>query len=240
MMGWSAGIFSCKGGVGKSLIAANLGAILARSSGKPTLVIDSNSVLGTMNVLLKAEPQYSWRDLFSVRKELSWNHIDIAVHNVWGHYYLLCAPDSDLSIPEKTAELSKLDELIAGLKMHFGHVILDGFSLQNYPGVPFDHLDWNLYVVTPDMLSMKSTSRYLQSLSSENQSAGVIINQWFPEAVFSPADVEKILGMPVLGVVPVDGRSAWRNINLGESVISGKNHKLKAAFLKLAQVLSAE
>lgn len=239
-MGWSAGIFSCKGGVGKSLIAANLGAILARASGKPTLVIDSNSVLGTMNVLLKVEPQYSWRDLFSVRKELSWNHIDIAVHSIWEHYYLLSAPDSELSNPEKTAELSKLDELIAGLKNHFGHVILDGFSLQNYPGVPFDHLDWNVFVVTPDLLSMKSTSRYLQSLPNRNQASGVIINQWFPEAVFTPADVEMILGMPVLGVLPIDGRSAWRNINLGESVISGKNHKLKAAFLQLAQVLSAQ
>jgi pilus assembly protein CpaE len=240
MMGWSAGIFSCKGGVGKSLIAANLGAVLTRAAGKPTLVIDANCVLGTLEVLLKAEPQYSWRDLLSVRKELTWDHISIAAHSIREDYYLLSAPDSDISHSEKTADLSRLDELIAGLKKHFNQVILDGFTLQGNSGHLFDRLDWILYVVTPDLLSMKSTSRYLQSMPVENQAAGVIINQWFPEAVFSPADVQEILGLPVLGVLPIDGRSVWRNVNLGESVISGKNRKMKAAFLNLAESLSRE
>ena len=236
-MGLKVGIFSCKGGVGKSLIAVNLGAAMARTSSEPTLVVDSNPALGTLDLLVDLESEYSWRDLIPVRDELTWSQIEIAVNLVEENFYLLTGPNSDPGSVEHSAEVKQLDDLVAALSGHFRQVILDGFSLQDLGEVPFRNLDLILYIVTPDISSVRSCTRYLQVNSEGALAAGVIVNQWFPESVFNPVEIEKLAGIPVLGVLPIDGRSVWENINLGKLIVSGKNNKLKKALMNLGRSL---
>lgn len=236
-MGRKTGIFSCKGGVGKSLIAVNLGAALARSTEAPTLVVDFSPVLGGLDLLLQREAQHSWRDLLPVRNELTWNQIEIAVNLIEDHFYLLAAPDSHTDDGIHAHEVDAFDELLTGLSDHFSQVIVDGFTLMGYPAIPFQSLDTILYIITPDISSIRACIRYLRESSGGSSIAGVVINQWFPAAEFSPAEVEELVKLPVLGVLPINGRAAWENLNLGALMLSGKNRKLQSALQNLARAV---
>lgn len=237
MMGRITGIFSCKGGVGKSFIAVNLGATLARYLDKSILVMDFSPVLGGLDLWLKVEAQHSWRDLIPVRNELTWKHIEIAVNKIENNYFFLSAPDSYPDEGFPTVELDVFEELLKGLSAHFHQVILDGFTLLGYPEIPFRSLDKVLYVTTPDISSVRSCTRYLRESSERSSREGVVINQWFPAALFSPGEVGELLGLPVFGVFPIDGRSVWENLHLGKLIISGTNRKFQKAFQNLAQAV---
>ncbi len=58
-MGVIIGVFSAKGGVGKSLVATNLGAVLAAGKSLPCTLIDLNAGLGGDDLLLDLEPERS-------------------------------------------------------------------------------------------------------------------------------------------------------------------------------------
>jgi pilus assembly protein CpaE len=52
-------VFSTKGGAGKSVIAANLGVILAQRSEKPVVLVDADLQFGDIAVMLKLAPQHT-------------------------------------------------------------------------------------------------------------------------------------------------------------------------------------
>ena len=73
------GVFSAKGGVGKSLVASNLGAAFAGLHKLPTALIDLSPGLGNADLLLDVEPERTWADLLPVMEGLNARHLELAV-----------------------------------------------------------------------------------------------------------------------------------------------------------------
>ena len=71
------GILSAKGGVGASLVATNLGCVLAGYG--QTLLLDLNPGSGADDLLLNLSPQRSWADLLPVVKEISPKHLQLII-----------------------------------------------------------------------------------------------------------------------------------------------------------------
>ena len=65
-MGTVIGIFSAKGGVGKTLLATNLGVAFGVGLRRKTAIIDLNAGFGTADLLLDLDPERSLSDLLSV------------------------------------------------------------------------------------------------------------------------------------------------------------------------------
>jgi len=70
-MGTVIGIFSAKGGVGKTILATNLAVALGVGHHRKTVLIDLNQGLGTADLLLDLEPENSWQDLIPVELSAS-------------------------------------------------------------------------------------------------------------------------------------------------------------------------
>ena len=58
-------VFSTKGGAGKSVIATNLGVVLAKRSDKPVCLVDADLQFGDIAVMLKLSPQHTIVDAVS-------------------------------------------------------------------------------------------------------------------------------------------------------------------------------
>ena len=102
-MGTVIGIFSAKGGVGKTLLATNLGVAFGVGLHRKTAIIDLNSGTGTADLLLDLDPERSLSDLLSVINELTLQHIKLAVTEFRPGVDLLAAPP-DMSWKESFSE----------------------------------------------------------------------------------------------------------------------------------------
>ena len=232
-MGCSIGIFSAKGGVGKSLVAANLGAALSMLPDSPTLVVDLHPVSGCADLLLDVKPEKSWVDLLPVMQELKDRQIQLAAADCGHGLELLSAPDSFRENRLGREWCSRLAALTDALEEHYQFLVADGFVPQNGLYSHF-RFDLQLIVVTPDAPALRATDRFLVEFGQQQGNIGLVLNQWHADCGIRPQEVQDHLGLPLWTVLPIQKKSVWQNITYGKLCVRQRKYPLREAFLKLA------
>ena len=231
-MGTVIGIFSAKGGVGKTLLATNLGVAFGVGLRRRTAIIDLNSGIGTADLLLDLDPERSLFDLLSVINELTPQHIKLAVTEFRPGVDLLAAP------PEMNwkGSLTKknLSSLLDAFREEYDLVILDTSAAGLETGSALSLVDIRLVLLTPDAPSLRATSRFLDVIPEKDKITGLVINQQTPSAAIKPDEIQGHLGVPLFGVFPVDPASVWSNISYGEPCVLGRASKLGKSIRQLS------
>jgi len=148
-MGTVIGIFSAKGGVGKTILATNLAVAVGVGHRRRTAIIDLNPGIGTSDLLLDLEPERSWADLLSVIDELSAKHLKLAVTEYRPGVDLLASPPS---VTWKQALTKKnLASLLEVFRKEYDLIVLDTSSGGGgLTGAALSLADIRLVVLTPD------------------------------------------------------------------------------------------
>jgi cell division ATPase MinD len=193
------GIVSGKGGVGKTTLAINIAAALAKHYNKRTALVDCN--LTTSHVSLY---------LGIYHKPTTLNHVlrDERSMEEATHFH-----ESGMKVIPASLSLSELDgvdifnvkERIAKLKEQNDFVILD-----SAPGLGRESMgtlkavDEVLFVTTPNILAITDvirTNEVCQELGVKN--LGIVLNMVHKDKYeISRKDVEHITGMPVIASIP--------------------------------------
>ncbi|MBL7162247.1 MAG: AAA family ATPase [Anaerolineales bacterium] len=214
-MGIVIGVFSAKGGVGKSLVAANLGAVFAAGHRLPTALIDLNAGLGAADLLLDLEPERSWSDLLPVVGELTPQHLNLAITKHESGLHLLACPE----VPDAQANLTRdsLEALLTAFRQEYALTLLDvptGMGIINVAA--FHLVDIRLILLTPDAPALRATQRYTNSLSKNEKPVGLVLNQYERGAPVSPKEIESHLEQRLYAILPVDQSAVWANISYGQ------------------------
>jgi len=225
------GVFSAKGGVGKSLIATNLAVSLARWQKIPTVLVDLVPALGYADLLLDLEPSRSWEDLLPVIEELEQQHFDLALTSHASGVKLLAAPKSYQS----RLDSKSLALLLRALHRYFAVVVLDtATGLQGVSAAAYRLSRLRLMVLTPDAPALRSTQRLLSVFPSELKS-WLVLNQFTPDAPLSGAEIQRALKQRVFGVLPADPEAVWLNVSYGQPCVLKKRRSgLGKALYQLA------
>ena len=219
------GIFSAKGGVGKSILAANLGVAFGIGHRRRTAVIDLNSGLGTTDLLLDLEPERSWSDLVSVINELSSQHLKLAITEYRPGVDLLACPP--VLTWKQTLTKKNVSSLLEALREEYDLIVLDtspGPSQINEAA--FSLADIRLVVLTPDAPGLRATARYLEAVPEKKKITGLVINQQTAGAAVTPDEIKDHLGERLFAVLPMDPGGVWANISYGEPCVLRKSSKL--------------
>ncbi len=178
------GVFSAKGGVGKSLVASNLAAAFAAFHRLPTALLDLAPGLGQDDLLLDLVPERTWADLLPVISELTAKHLELAATVHPSGLRLFAAPPEINVVNPRTSGVNPLTPdllkaLLAALRQNFAHTVLDcPTGLEASTLAAFGEAELRLVVLTLDVPTLRSTQRLIQALPADEKATGLVINQY--------------------------------------------------------------
>jgi flagellar biosynthesis protein FlhG len=168
-------VTSGKGGVGKTFVAANLAAALARQ-GERVLVLDADLGLANLDVVLNLAARVTLHDVFTGRAAL-----DEALQSAPGGFSVLLAGSGLVEYSRMTPEVrDKLLDVIARVRPRFDHVLLDtGAGISDVVLFTVSLADEVLIVATPEPTSLTDAYATIKVLASTQAARPIrlLVNQ---------------------------------------------------------------
>lgn len=197
LMGKTIGVVSLKGGVGKTTTVASLGAAL-KGFGKSVLLIDGNLSAPNLGLHLNiVDPEITLHDVLK-RKA----NVQDAIYEYEGMHVLPSAVFSK----EKVNPL-KLKDKIRHLKKKYDVILIDSSPALEEETLAVILASDELFVVTtPDHATLSTTIKAVKLAKQRGtEISGIIINKAYGKNFeTSLEDIEEVLGVPVLAVIPHD------------------------------------
>jgi len=234
-------ITSGKGGVGKTVVTANLGVALAMM-GKKVVAIDADIGLRNLDVVMGLENRIVYDVVDVVEGHSRLRQALIRDKRLSGLYLLPAAQTKD-----KTAVSPKdMIRLCDQMRDEFDFVLIDSpagieYGFRNAIA-PADEV---LIVTTPEVAAVRDADRIIGLIEAEEKGpARLIINRIKPEMVrrgdmLQTSDVIEILAIDLIGIIPED-EAIIVSINKGMPVALDGANRASLAFHNTARRLLGE
>ncbi|USN46946.1 MAG: Flp pilus assembly complex ATPase component TadA [Pseudobdellovibrionaceae bacterium] len=203
-----------KGGVGKSVFAANLAITLMQEMRSKTLLIDLDArSCGDQNVILGVRPNKTVNDLTQFKASLTAQTLSsLLTGHSSGLSYLgaVQTPDQTLAA---SPELFK--KQLYSVSQHFKFIIADiGNDLQDLQMAAIENASVILLVSTPEVLVVNQTKKMLHDLVTATVPAEmvqVVINKMGRNAL-NPNSIAQSLNRPIIGLIANDEATAYSSL----------------------------
>jgi septum site-determining protein MinD len=244
-------VTSGKGGVGKTTTSASLATGLAMQ-GKKVAVIDFDVGLRNLDLIMGCERRVVYDFVNVIHQEATLKQSLIRDKRHDNLYVLAASQTRDKEALTQDGVGRVLDELKAD---GFDYIVCDSpAGIEKGAFLAMYFADRALVVVNPEVSSVRDSDRILGLLSSKTRHAesgkgGVpahlLLTRYNPERVgsgqmLSSSDVEEVLGLPVLGVIP-EHDSVLSASNQGVPVILDATSNAGQAYVDaIARLLGEE
>ena len=238
-MGEIVSVISGKGGVGKTLITANLGAALSRR-GQNTLILDLNYRMDDLSYVLGLSDStaYNLNDVIDGNCK-----IIEALLPVEGYDKLHFLPASSARSLSSVSRTSFV-KLLTMIRENFDIILLDaptGFS----EGLSYalEASDTAILVTNPDPLSVGNTKKLLSDELFSGVHKCFLLNRFDrkslkEERTLSPEACSTRIGEPLLGIIPESEEFLFAEG--GTMIVSGKRSPVMTCFDHIAGRLLGE
>jgi len=234
-------VFSPKGGTGKTSIATNLAASLAKHQGKRTLLLDLDLQFGDAAIMLGLEPEKTIYDLVVAPGELDSEKLAGYITRHPCGLDILPAP-----LRPEDAELvteAKLARLLEVARESYDLIVVDTSPFFHGPMLAtLDRTDELMMLCGLDVPTLKNVRLSLQTLellSFPTTRIRFVLNRANSKVGMSQKEVEGALDVQMAFEIPSD-RAVPISVNRGNpAVLADGNSEFSGALKKMAKALVA-
>lgn len=234
--------FSLKGGVGRTMLAANLAvAIRNRNPEKEIAVIDGNLLHGDLGVVMNATEQKSISDIVRNIHNLDRDLVsDILITHSSGVKLLTAPPDAQSGEQVSGEHVRQVLQYLISM---FDYIIVDTRpSFDEVTLTLLDHSDKILVMLTLELTAIKGAKQYLELsdlLGYDHDRISLVINRSTLQAGIPIDDVGASLKGEILARLPDEPMLVMRAVNEGVPVVqSAPSSSLAIEIDRLAQSLT--
>jgi pilus assembly protein CpaE len=216
-------VFSGKGGIGKSLLAVNLAAAMARDNKEGrTALVDLDLQFGDLGVLLGLE---SGRNIYQVVEafpNVDADFIEALMPKAPGDFRVLLGPQSPEFADLVTAEHARtiltilqanFDYVVVDTSAHLGEVTLEALERADRIVVIVD-------LSLPAVKEAKLALRVFQRLGITNDRIKVVLNRADSNTGITSAQVESSLEIKIAARLPTDLKTVLKSVQRAEPFVS--------------------
>ena len=232
-------VTSGKGGVGKTTTSASIACGLAKA-GKKTVVIDFDVGLRNLDLIMGCERRVVYDFVNVVNDEANLKQALIKDKRFDNLFVLAASQTRDKDSLTKEG----VEKVLNGLRNEgFDFIVCDSpAGIEKGAFLAMYYADRAVVVVNPEVSSVRDSDRILGLLASKTQKAEkgervqehLLLTRYSPKRVeagdmLSIADVQEILGLEVVGVIP-ESPEVLQSSNAGVPVILDENSPAGQAY----------
>lgn len=235
-------VFSAKGGCGKTTVATNLAAYLARGGKSTVALVDLDLAFGDVAITMQISPKHSIADALVMGDSVdSTGLMQLMAQHSSGVQVLAAPPDPELAEKFDEGFVSHVLRLLAD---HYDYVVIDTPPAMDGPVLAaFDASDVVALLTTLDIPSLKNTKLTLETLRKVGYSESklrLVLNRADAKVGLDPADVDNTLGIEVTGTLP-STRDVPASTNRGEVLaVTNPKHPFSTALAAFADTQMAD
>ena len=211
-------VYSPKGGTGRSVLAANLGVLLAQMNPEiSTVLFDLDLQFGDQSILLSLDPHRSILDLLPVIDELTRDAVDASLTHHPSGLRVLLAP---LELQQADLiDAESIRKILVALRAYYDTVIIDTpAALTDISLTAFEFADLILQICTPDVLTIRRTRASLElydGLGIPRDVVRLVLNRTSKKSEIKSEEFSLLFEHEVIGEIPADFFFLQPYINLG-------------------------
>jgi len=233
--------FSAKGGVGKSVITANLAVDIKKRTGKKVLIIDLDLQFGDIALLLNVSPKSTLAHIAESGAEIiDAEYLNAHISGSTTGVRVLAAPLKPEYAEVVTPEI--IQKVLEVVQSEYDYVFID--TVPSFgPEVlgALDYSDGILLIVAPDFLALKNVTLSLSVLDTLNYPPNhvhLILNRIQALTSVRLKDVERGLQRKIAVEIPSDGELVVSSVNRGQPLIlSHPQSPIAKAISQIADII---
>jgi len=225
------GIFSTKGGVGKTTIALNLAVDMAKKTRGRIALVDLDLQFGDVALMANLEPEMTIADIMEETASIDTSTISGLMTEYMSNLMVLASPPS----PEYAEYIGgeTIREILSFLRQTYDYVVIDmASSFSDATLAALDLADEIFMVSAMDIVSVKNVKigiEIMKSLEYPDEKIKILVNMANPKLGIGYADLERIFERKIDYKIPEAKKSLIKAVNKGVPHIStrgsGKTNK---------------
>lgn len=212
-------VFSNKGGIGKTSIAANLALELARITKEDVALIDLNFQFGDITTFMDLQPSFDISYMFDNLNVLNKEFLLSAMEK-YKDTSLYVLGDAPYFRPSKQITSKQVIKFFEVLKESFSYIVVDTeSSLDAKTITTLDYSDMIFLVTIVNLPALRNCQRCLglfEKLGYDSRKVQILINRYMENDEISLKDVETLLKKKVYWTIPNNYFALMASINKGE------------------------
>lgn len=224
--------FGVKGGAGTTTLAVNCAIEIARTSKKPTLIIDLHQFIGEVALFLGVRPRFTLVDALDNLHRLDAEFLrELVVKHKTGLDILAGGEQADRPAPQDAA---LFEQLLQTLGRNYDYIVIDaGLVTGPCSDAAVFAADSIYLVANPDIASVRNAHRVvdrLGQLGAGIERIRVLLNRMSDHHEIGPKQIESTLGIGLFSVFPSDYATVSAAMNSGVPLTLSNHSELAAQF----------
>ena len=215
-------VLGTKDGYGKTTVAVNIAALLARHKDRPVMIVDLDLQGGDVSTFLNIKPNYTIADVARNVKSIDANYVKGAMYRHESGVYMLAEPKNVSEVEEITAP--KIKAVLNLLKEMGGYVIVDGgYSFDERALTVMDMSDMIILVgvlTLPAIRNIQKSLAVFRDLGYGKDKVKLIINRSGANEDIKANYAEDTLNYPISWVIPNEYQTVVTSINRGIPLVT--------------------